>query len=294
MAQEFAALPPSDRPFAAERTVWPDDDLAASRPEHVDTAQTYPEQREPEQREPEQRDPEQPDPEQPDPEQADPERLALSRPEDTADRADHELPPPIPPAALPRSGRWIALTAANAVLLIAAVAAVTLVVRHDQASSTARTAATSVAAAPTSSASASLAPNGQNQLIVDPAAATAPNEAAIAASLNRYFGAINNHDYLGYKRQFILVLRGKLSRAAFSAGFGTVNDSAEQLHNISVIGGGKVDAFVTFISQQPAADRRASPTCTAWSTEFYLGKRGTRYLLVAPPQWYQVSTSRCP
>ena len=267
MEPEFPALPHSDRPFAAEGTVWPDTDLAASRPE---------------QRDPDQRDPDQPDLE----------RQQLLQPDATADGAGDELPPPTQPEPVPRGGRWIALTAANVVLLMAAVAAVTLVVQHDQGSRTARTAKTSVTA-PTRSASPGLAPSGQNRLSVDPAAATAPDEAAITASLTRYFDAINNHDYLAYKRQFILVLRGKFSPVAFSAGFGTVTDSAEQLHSISMIGGGRVDAFVTFISRQLGADGPASPTCTVWSTEFFLGKRGARYLLVAPPQWYQVSTSSC-
>jgi hypothetical protein len=250
---EFAGLPHFYRPFAAERTVWPDADLADSQPEQ-----------------------------------------ALPAPEDAVADAGDQSSPPVQPATFPRSGRWIALTAANAVLIIAGAVAVTLVVKHDQASKSARIERPSVTAGPSSPAPASLAPSGQSQLSVDPAAATAPDETAIVASLTRYFHAINNHDYLAYKRQFILALRGALSPASFSAGFGTVTDSAEQLHSISVIGGSKVDAFVTFISRQPTAGNPASPTCTAWSTEFYFRKRGARYLLLALPQWYQVSTNSCP
>ena len=84
------------------------------------------------------------------------------------------------------------------------------------------------------------------------------------------------------------------SPASFSAGFGTTTDSGEELRSINVIGAGEADAFVTFLNRQATAGRRSSPTCAAWSMEFFLGQRGSRYLLIAPPLWYQVTNSSCP
>jgi hypothetical protein len=256
---EFAALPPCERPFAAERTLWPaalelaatsvdlnaaDDDLAIG--------------------------------EQPEPEgAADGSADQLQLP----DRISH--------------GRWIALTAAILVVLLAAAGAVTLVVDHGRMSQSAPTERPGVTAGPSASPPASVTPAGQNQLIVDPAAATAPDEAAIVASVNRYFDAINNHSYLIYKRLFILALRGGISSVSFSAEFGTTADSDEQLHSISVIGGGKVEAFVTFMSQQLTAGNPGGATCTAWSIELYLSRRGGRYQLNAQPLWYQAAVRSC-
>jgi hypothetical protein len=199
---------------------------------------------------------------------------------------------PDQPATLHQSGRWIALTAAAAVLAVAAVGAVTLLARHEAIQS-ARTNKPSVTARPSNSAPANVATAGQNQLVVDQAAATAPGEAAITATLNRYFNAINNRDYLTYKRTFIMALRGGISPASFNAGLGTTTDSSEQLRSITVIGAGQADAFVTFVSQQPTAASAGRLSCTAWSMEFFLGQRVSRYLLVAPPHWYEASNIGC-
>jgi hypothetical protein len=256
---EFAALPACERPFAAERTVWPA--ALGLAPTSVDL-------------------------------NADDDDLAIGEapePEDAPDAlADQLLLPD-----LNSHGRWIALTAAILVVLIAAAGAVTLTVDHGRPSRSAVTDRPGVTARPSASPSSSVAAAGQNQLIVDPAAATAPDEAAIVASLNRYFGAINNHSYLTYKRTFILALRGAISSASFSAEFGTTADSDEHLHSISVIGGGKVDALVTFISQQLTAGNPGGATCSAWSVELYLGKRGGRYLQVAQPLWHQAADRSC-
>jgi hypothetical protein len=233
---------------------------------------------------------EQTDSEPPDPDDQD----ALTHTAEAARGGADQLMEPEPMAALPGRGRWIALTGAVAVLLMAAAAAVTLVLLHGRTSQHAPIARPSVTVRPSSSARASGAATGQNQLVIDSAAATAPDEAEIVASLNRYFDAINNHQYWVYRRLFILALRGGISPASFSAQFGTTTDLGEQLHNITVVGAGQVEALVSFISQQPAAGNSGNARCTAQSGELSLGRRGSRYLLVAPPQWYQAAGSGCP
>jgi hypothetical protein len=209
------------------------------------------------------------------------------------ERAYTDIVPSEPGSVPPSGGRRIALVVAAAVLLLAAAATEILVVAHGWANRKSPVAEPSVTVTPSVSERASIARAGQNQLSVARGAATAPHEAAIVASLNRYFDAINTHNYRVYKRQFIPALRGGLSAASFDAEFGTARYSAEQLSSIDVTGAGRVDAFVTFTSHQSAGGRPADTTCTAWNVEYYLVPRGHRYLLAAPPLWYEASDRRC-
>jgi hypothetical protein len=128
---------------------------------------------------------------------------------------------------------------------------------------------------------------------VDPAAASAPHEAAVVAVLNRYFSAINDHAYGAYERLFSPAVRSGLSQATFMAGFGTTHDSAVTLRRMSALGTGELEVSVTFTShQQPSASPTQS-SCTAWQISLYLVKQGRRYLLTAPPPGYQASYRSC-
>jgi len=282
---EFAALPHFERPFAARGTVWELGADLVSAGTSVEAAAADLALSGSGGRALERGDPEQ--------EPGDPEAHPLPLPAEAAGDASGGSPQLVQSEALPRSGRWIALTAANAVLLLAAASAVTLVVHHDQAAQAARIDRPSVTARPSSSGSPTLGRPGSNELRVAPAAATAPNEAAIAASLTRYFDAINNHDYLVYKRTFIQPLRRRITPTSFTAEFGTAAEMDEELHSITAIGADQADAFVTFVSQQRISGHPGSSACTVWSMEFYLGRRGSRYLFVAPPQWYQAADTGC-
>jgi hypothetical protein len=201
-------------------------------------------------------------------------------------------PPDI--AALPPNGRWIAVVAATLVVFVTAVLAIALVGHYHVTAAGRLASKPSAAARPSRSVPASAVPASQGPVSVDPAAATAPNEAAVAASLNRYFDAINHHDYGVYKRLFLPRLRPGLSAASFSAGFGTTTASVAQLHSINVTGAGEVEAFVTFISYQAIVGQPTTSACMSWSVKFYLVRPWRRYLLAAPPRWYQASTSTCP
>lgn len=282
-APEFPALPPCERPFAAGRTVWaaapqlalgtaadlpaPADDIAMGEHEERDPGRVDSEQVAAQQQR----------------------RAALGEPVDVADDAADRLQF----AQLSGHGRWIALTAAILVVLVAAAGAVTLVVQHGRVSASAGNDRSSVTARRSVSAPPSTAPAGQYQLVVDPAAAAAPHEPTVAVFLDRYFVAVNNHDFADYKRLFVRALRPGLSPASFSAGLGTSTDSSEQLHGIKLIGGSGVEASVTFISRQPTFGGRRSLMCTAWRGTVSLGWRGTRYLLVAAPTWYQAPAGTC-
>ncbi len=191
----------------------------------------------------------------------------------------------------PRNGRWIAMAATLTVLIIAA-AVVLLVGHRGTAGHTPQAGKDSKAARPSSSAAKS-APTVSGLVTIAPGAATAPHEAAVVAFLNRYFHAINRHDYGAYERLFGPALRGGLSVTKFSAGYGTTRDSAETLRSIRVIGAGQIDALVTFISHQQATDSPTNTTCTGWRISLYLIRQGGRYVLGTPPEGYQPSYHSC-
>jgi len=198
-----------------------------------------------------------------------------------------------------RSGRWIALGAAAAVMLIAAGVSV-LLVRHQSPASPGAQAShrpqarTSSSASPSSPATASASPPAAGGLLsVAPSAARAPREAAVVAVLNSYFGAIDSHSYGAYEKLFSPAQRSSLSAAAFRAGYGSTTDSAERLHSITVTGAGQFAALVTFTSHQQAAQSPTQSSCTAWRITLYLVKQGRRYLLTAPPPGYAASYRGC-
>jgi hypothetical protein len=185
-------------------------------------------------------------------------------------------------------GRWIAIAASAVVVCIAAVAAVLL--SHHGGAGHRRT-----TSRPASSPAASRSrPTPDGVVTIDPSAASAPQEAAVVAVLNRYFSAINSHAYNAYEKLFSPAVRTGLSPATFMSGFGTTRDSAETLHSIGVIGAGQVEAVVTFTSHQQAAASPTRSSCTAWRISLYLIRQGRRYLLAAPPPGYQASFHSCP
>lgn len=204
-----------------------------------------------------------------------------------------ENQPPSPNLKVsPPSGRWIALIAAAAVLLVTTVVATVLVERYQPVAHAARADRPSATVRSATAAPATVAAIGHTQLSAGQASPTAAEAAAVAASLHRYFNAINHHDYGLYRRLFIPALRGGLSAASFRAEFGATAEAGEQLTTITVLGRGEVEAAVTLISRQLTASP-ANSTCTAWSVDFYLGWRGYRYQLVAPPVWSQGSYHNC-
>jgi hypothetical protein len=202
-------------------------------------------------------------------------------------------PRPASPIDPTGHGRWIAIAAAVVVFLIAAAVAVLLLRQHPTAGHAPRPTKPAVTGRSVSPAPSTPQPTVQGLVTVDPGAAVAPHEAAVVAFLNSYFRAINSHDYAAYEQLFSPALRGELSAASFSTGYGSTRDSAEKLHSIGAIGAGQVDALVTFTSHQLAADSPTSSSCTAWSVALYLVSQGSRYLMVAPPQGYQASYHSC-
>ena len=205
------------------------------------------------------------------------------------------------PGRGPHSGRWIALTAAMAVLVMAA-AAVTLALaigrtRGGNPQAGARASQSGPAAGPSPTApgeTQATALATDHRVAVAAGAAGSPDARPVVSFLTRYFTAINYHDYRAYLRLFNPASRGDLTPAAFSAGYGTTRDSLATLRHIGVIGPGRLDAVVTFTSHQQAGQSPSQSACTRWRISLYLIRARNGYLLQTPPAGYLASFRACP
>jgi len=234
------------------------------------------------------------------------------------DAVRHEAPRTVPPdsaashdplagiagAGWPRPGqvrlprrvsRW--LVAAVIMFLACTAGAVALLSQHARPAPAAGTAARKPAGQPSPPTTASAA-NG-SLLSVSPAAAAQPHATAVKRFLIRYFRAINDHDYAAYRLLFSTSLRGGLSAAAFSAGYGSSRDSQETLRSISSVPakgsahGAEIEAVVTFVSHQTPDSSPTHSACTAWTIAIYLVRHGRTDEIVSPPAGYQAAFSGC-
>jgi hypothetical protein len=211
-------------------------------------------------------------------------------------RAAYDLP-----GRDPHSGRWIALTAAMAVLVMAAAAAALALANgragggSPQAGARASQSGPAVGPSPTvprQTQATALAAG--RRVAVAAGAAASPHARPVVAFLTRYFAAINGHDYRAYLRLYSPAIRGSLTPAAFSAGYGTTRDSLATLRHVGVTGPGHLDAVVTFTSHQQPGQSASQSACTRWRISLYLIREGNRYLLQTPPSGYLASFRACP
>jgi hypothetical protein len=198
------------------------------------------------------------------------------------------------------SGRWIALTAAMAVLVMAA-AAVTLAMANSpardgspQAGARARQSGPPAGPSPTVPGGTRAAALASGNIAVAAGVAASPYERLVVSFLTRYFAAINDHDYRAYLRLFGRTNRDSLTAAAFSAGYGSTRDSLATLRHIGVISQGHLAAIITFTSHQKPGQSPSQSACTRWRISVYLTREGNEYLLQMPPSGYQASFRACP
>jgi hypothetical protein len=124
-------------------------------------------------------------------------------------------------------------------------------------------------------------------------AATNPAAPKVAALLDRYFTAINRHDYAAYARLLDRQRRRYDPAASFASGYASTTDSDETLTGISAGRSGGVAASITFTSHQRPADSPDHSSCTRWAITLYLVRHGTGYLIGTPPASYQASYKAC-
>jgi hypothetical protein len=127
---------------------------------------------------------------------------------------------------------------------------------------------------------------------IAPAMAGNTQAAPVAAVLDEYFDAINNHDYQAY-----IALRSpqaaSIPQSQFYAGYGSTTDTDETLQDISTAPNGDLIADVTFTSNQSAAESATKSTCTDWNISLYLVPEGGGYLIDDPPSGYHARYVSC-
>jgi len=111
--------------------------------------------------------------------------------------------------------------------------------------------------------------------------------------LDRYFSAINQHDYAAYAQLLDSQALQRSPASAFSAGDGSTIDSGETITGLAEMSSGEVAAAVTFTSHQQPVDSPDHSDCDAWSITLYLVPEGTGYLIGLPPAGYQGSFTSC-
>lgn len=142
---------------------------------------------------------------------------------------------------------------------------------------------------PTASPPASPSP----KVSVAPGLTSNPAEPAIVAFLDRYFTAINSHDYAAFSSLLDAKEQSVNTPSTFDTGYGTTRDSAEALTRITSTGGGNEAATVSFTSHQNPAQSASKTACTSWTITLYLQPNGASYLIGPAPAGYHASYEAC-
>ena len=221
-------------------------------------------------------------------------------------------PDPQPPS--PRRGGSSVLIAAVIVLVLAAGGGAFAVVSSLTGNKTGgHPSSQPTSAAPTQSASSGLAttPPARSTATASPSAspkksakastvavsssaAAHPAAARVRTLLERYFAAINAHNYAAYNSLLDAQMQQQNPQSKFVSGYASTRDSAAKLTSIANIGGGSVAATVTFTSHQSPADSINNSSCTAWTITLYLQPQGGSYLIGVPPPGYHSVHQDCP
>jgi hypothetical protein len=151
----------------------------------------------------------------------------------------------------------------------------------------------SATASPSQSATASPKVSPSAQVSVAAGVAASAAQPAVAAFLNKYFTAINAHDYAAYSSLLDAKEQSVNTPASFEAGYGTTTDSAEALTAIGGTSGGGEAATVSFTSHQSPADSPTKTSCTSWTITLYLQPNGGSYLIGPAPAGYHASYQAC-
>jgi hypothetical protein len=147
------------------------------------------------------------------------------------------------------------------------------------------------AASPSAS---SLGPSSVGQVTIAAGASQDANASSVAAFLDHYFTAINNHDYQSYISLLSPQAQQGLTAAQFDRGYRSTADSAETLVSISTVSNGDLAAAVTFTSHQnPADSPDQQQSCTDWNISLFLVESGGGYLVDQPPPGYHASYHAC-
>lgn len=120
-----------------------------------------------------------------------------------------------------------------------------------------------------------------------------PDLQAVTALLQRYFTAINQHDYAAYASLLAPSLARRNPASVFASGYASTTDTDATLTAISVTSSSGLAATVTFTSYQQPADSPDNSACDDWDITLYLVPDGTSYLIQTPPSAYRAAYSQC-
>jgi hypothetical protein len=115
----------------------------------------------------------------------------------------------------------------------------------------------------------------------------------VVALLDRYFSAINEHDYAAYAQLLAPQALARSPASVFYSGDGSTTDSDETLTGLADMSSGGMAAAVTFTSHQQPSDSPDHSACDAWSITLYLVPQGNGYLIGLPPAGYEASYTPC-
>jgi hypothetical protein len=195
--------------------------------------------------------------------------------------------------------RWLAVAAAAVVIIAGLGGAAAYELRHGHGRPALLPgSAAAEARAPRSAPASASGPSGDGgasvtvAVAVSSAVARNATVSQVIALLDRYFSAINAHDYAAYTRLLDPQALARSPASAFYAGDGSTTDSGETLTGLADASAGMA-AAVTFTSHQQPADSPDHRDCDAWSITLYLVPQGGGYLIGLPPPGYQASFASC-
>jgi hypothetical protein len=124
-----------------------------------------------------------------------------------------------------------------------------------------------------------------------PSAALYPGADAIEKVVNRYFQAINAHDYVAYQATQSPGIA--MTQPQFQAGFKSTRDSDVLITGINTMPGGQPAADMTFTSRQQPQDGPEGESCTTWRVTMYFDGSAGTYTIGAPPNGYKAAYQAC-
>ncbi len=111
-------------------------------------------------------------------------------------------------------------------------------------------------------------PAARGAVRIAPAAAAQPHVNRVVMVLDRYFSAINRHDFQAYSSLFIPAIRVSLHN--FGTGYQSTRDSRARLTRLAATGPLGLAAMVTFVSHQNRADSPDHAACDRWHITLFL------------------------
>lgn len=153
----------------------------------------------------------------------------------------------------------------------------------------------SASAAPTPQASSpsAIATGGQNAITVTASAERDPAASSVAALLEKYFTAINTHNYRAYQALYVPEVQQGMTRENFRSGYRGTVDFAERLVGISTAANGDTQATSTFTSHQDPDAADNYETCTRWRISLFLTQGADGYLIDVAPLGYHAASAAC-